>query len=233
MIEGVDGVDPELWNRIIDKLDRTIREGRDRIPIPTAVLTMRAQDLAEVPAKTWQLLKDGLGLEKDRIEQQYGERRLDWKPFGGATALERILQDACDHINNQEAVSTPYQIDALGEDFFEDIQPAEEGLARMKDADVAVVVVDPLAWHLVSRYWSLLRPCIHKEGCATLVLPPIPPSKQRPVSEASSGKSAFPTLTPISNPLYPRKSEFPVTALSRSSTIMKCTGSCAPLLEKA
>ena len=191
---GVEQVDEGLWRRVVDRIDRSIRDVEDSIPVPLLVVTTTRERLAEIdsaaePASgpSLDVLLQSLGIEnKDQLLRHYGERRAEWRPFGSQADVEAVLEGLRNEINRElgemlsiedpDAAPIRFRWDYLREEFWTGQEEAVAGQTTKLMRGPAVIVLDPLAFYddlVRDRYANWIAPrAFRNRDAFVLVLTP-------------------------------------------------------------
>ena len=172
----------DVWQRLVAKIDTEIRGDDGALRIPLLVITstqdrMDALDAAKIPAAGGPSLEDliaqlGIGSTAE-LRTSYGASRLEWRPFGSTSSVERILEDLKDQLNDEIAPAR-FRWDYIDDDFWTDQAAAERVTKRLRSGP-AVIVVDPLSFYdelVASRYGNHVTEILSNANAFVLVLAP-------------------------------------------------------------
>lgn len=171
---GPEAVDPALWNRAMDRIERAVDADAQAVPIPVAVLTLRQQDLVNGSAITKHIASD-LGITEEAVLERYGPTRLDWKPLGSTRTIREMLNDLREHLN-QQVGGRRFRWDFEPESFWQpEVSEETKQFSRQFPlARLSVVIIDAVALTdpQVYRRLMLFQSCLTSEKTAIFVLPP-------------------------------------------------------------
>lgn len=174
------------WNGVVGDLAEIILTTGGETPISLAIVAMTREEAERLdPAETLgrrvkplsqQLAPLGLP-DLEALKERYGNKRRDWRPFGGERTLHELRDELLGQLNRLiPGRSFRWQeIDLLSGDF----ATARSEVAKLM-TDLTVVLIDPLSLYnrdLYSRF-TLLKPCFDREQSVIMTLAPfsLPPS---------------------------------------------------------
>ncbi|MBI1763534.1 MAG: toll/interleukin-1 receptor domain-containing protein [Acidobacteria bacterium] len=186
---GVENVNKDLWQKIVNEIAVGVKKDDPAIPITLAVLAVTAdeidklqEDLPDLPSLSQLLTKIGIA-DRNELRQFYGPRRLDWKPFRGSESIENILNRQCDAINQrladvaarQKQTPRQFRLEPLDPAFWTDRNIVNQERAKLLATDTpSVLVIDPLSLYhnLVSKRLRDLDECFKNEKVVVMMLAP-------------------------------------------------------------
>ena len=179
--QGLEQLNPNLWQQVVDKVYQAIQSDETALPIPLALLTMTRDQLEQLDStrkppfgESLDVVLDHAGLgTKDNTLQFYGPQRTDWQPFGSSKNIQTILSNLKDDLN--QALGTPQiRWEPIGEAFWSADQDAAQREVDKLLASISVIVIDPLALYHdeVKARFDLLYKCFDNDKTVIMVLPP-------------------------------------------------------------
>lgn len=162
-VKGADQLadaDP-LWSSVVDQVVRAITKDDPGWPIGCFVLAAsRADfekiDFADRPAdhESLDAAIGHLGLARKDFLDRYGQRPVDWTPFGAARPIGDILDQLRTRVNgalaaslNKEVAALQIRLEPVAETFWTSPEGAVSEIERWRNRLVAIVV-DPLSLYV-------------------------------------------------------------------------------------
>ncbi len=196
----------QVWNEVVGDLAEIILTTGDETPIPLAVVAMTREEAKELDlnqtlgGRVEPLAKqlEALGLQDlAALQARYGERRRDWRPFGGDRTLRQIRDELLGKINQLiPGRSFRWQeVDILKGD----LETAKSEAAKLT-SDLAVVLIDPLSLYNQTLYnrFGLFQPCFQREQSVIMTLAPF----NLPSSLSDLRKLVYGASTPLLDFFY-------------------------------
>jgi hypothetical protein len=167
------------WGRIIDRLDRSVRDTGATLQVPVALLTLTSAEAQTLSAGQRYKMQQDLGIDSQALTTRYGSDRLDWRPFGPAKTILDTLEESLTDLNRwlaPQSIAWQLPDDA----FWTDNNVVRAFAARMASSRLGAVIVDPVALlmpEMLGRLGFFSR-CLQCENVAFIALPPEPASTQ-------------------------------------------------------
>lgn len=152
-VNGFDQRDVNVWQSVVSKVEETIRNKSDGLPILVAVLATTREALEAIDfdrsypgLQTMNDVIKNLGIgSKDELLEYYGETRDDWRPFGDKANIWTVLKGL------NEILARPgnkFQVDwvPIGNDLWSttDITAAKREAGRLIN-ELSLVIIDPIS----------------------------------------------------------------------------------------
>jgi hypothetical protein len=213
---GAAQVDPNLWARVLEKVERGVTVNAN-LPVIHQVILASTRDqiraLADdrrpvVDAAPYADLIQSLNLvSKQELVLRYGDDAPDWRPFGGQKSIVTLMSELREELLGRGAA--PFLWKYVSEDQWNGIDKKRSLRDQLK-AETCVIVLDAVSLydaHIWERYDWLL-PCLDNQKAAIATLPPYCLSERnylRTVLEAAAAK--------MFEPFYrPDRAQFPIAA---------------------
>jgi hypothetical protein len=181
----------QLWDDTVEEITTVVMEKDPAERVPIAVLSMttavldRAATQGKSPVEVPPGISDALGVfltnlqipSVDQLRERYGERPMDWKPFGTELTIEKIL----DQLLNDDATGVNKRLPGR-KLRWQPVDLVNINYASLDDevrklrSGLAVLVLDPLSLcnrEVLDRY-ARLKGCFYNEQAVILLLPPFP-----------------------------------------------------------
>lgn len=180
--QGIEKLDPNLWQRVVSKIYSDITDDDPSIPIPLAILTTTQARLNQLDWKskpnefseTLDAVRKRIGIKtKSELLQYYGQERTDWRPFGSVYNINTLLDKLKNDINNALG-SSRFRWEPLSDDFWSNDVDAVQRAADKLASEVSVVVIDPLALYdqAVRDRLEFLDRCLRSDKAVIMTLTP-------------------------------------------------------------
>jgi hypothetical protein len=210
---GAANVDPNRWQRAVQKVRDAIQNAEPGMGVPLAILTITKAQLARiapddkpdlgVPTLNELLSRVGIASQED-LAKRYGESRNNWKPFGGQEDIWTILSRLKDRINLRFAPGVHWR--PIGERFWSaDIHAVEEEARKLVSESLSVIVLDPVGLYdqdLRNRFRRLDQ-AVHNEHTLVLSLSPVGPPTGSIVVRETVRQICTPMLSHFFDPPIP------------------------------
>lgn len=183
---GVDELDPNLWEKVINKVAGAVASDDISRPVLLAIIAMTEERLREVneneqPPGGFKNLKDLLAdLSIPRIGTKadllgyYGDHQEDWQPFGSSSNIWTIMDTLKNEINKL-IPTTPIRWELIGKDFWsDDFETAQQEAGRLA-SEWSVIVIDPLSFYdadIRYRHSNYLFKAFENPKAVFMTLPP-------------------------------------------------------------
>jgi TIR domain len=190
---GIEQVDAELWRRVANKIEESIRSNEASIAVPLLIVTttrdrLRTIDSTATPVSgpsLDSLLQDlGIGT-KDDLLGHYDEARTGWRPFGSQADVQGVLEALQNEINQEigemlrledpGADPIRFRWDYLGDEFWTGEEEAVDRQTAKLRGGPAAIIVDPLSFYdelVRDRYANWILPSFRNGDAFVLVLTP-------------------------------------------------------------
>jgi hypothetical protein len=206
--QNIGMLDAAVWkkvvNRILLSLSGTV------VPMPVVALTMTRVEAEALPDKDWEDVEFQLGVAKAPGLAMYGEKRSDWKPYGGPDTIAELLERLEQRINAQIKGPAPprYYWEFPPEAFWTDADVAADFAARLSSPEApSLLVIDPIGIRnrdVLDRLY-LFQDSIARNHIAILVLAPfVMPSASQMLRKWLLA-NARPYFSPLFHPAIPPK----------------------------
>jgi hypothetical protein len=206
---GIAGFTPELstvWNDVAGDLAEIILTTGDETPIQLAIVAMTREEAKQLDlnqtlgGRVEPLAKQlaALGLQDlAALEARYGERRRDWRPFGGDRTLRQVQDELLGKINQllPDRKFRWQEVDILSGDF----ETAKSEVGKLT-SDLTVVLIDPLSLYNpnITFRFSLFQSCFQREQSVILTLAPF----RLPSALSDLRKLVYDASTPLLDFFY-------------------------------
>lgn len=167
-------LDDRGWKRVARAVDEGIRSKKRPLDVPLVVLTLTESDIAGFSQKLWDKIAGDLRLSRAALASRYGKARSDWRPFARSDPIGAVL----DAIRVDIDGALPgHRFEWLEPDasFWIDIDAAKRFVTeRFDTADLAVLIIDPVALHDPDVYQRLmlLQNALTNSRTVIITLPP-------------------------------------------------------------
>jgi hypothetical protein len=213
---GAAQVDPNVWNQVLDKVERAARLDAN-LPTIHQVILACTRDRLEAVADNSKPAEDAMpyadliaGLSfnsKEELLERYGDDASEWRPFGGQKSILTLMSEFREELLSRRA--PPF----LWKPVTEGQWPGIENKRKLRDllmSEACVIIIDAVSLYDIEirgRYDWLL-PCLDNKKAVIAVLPLYASSKRdclRTLLEAAASK--------LFEPFYrPDKATVPISA---------------------
>ena len=180
---GADMVDPNLWQRVVDKIYQSIISDDVAIPVPVVILTTTRDRLVELNSAFRPPVGDsmdalleriGIGTKADLLPY-YDKERTAWRPFRSNYDVWSILDKLKDEVNKiLKGISIRWE--PVSEDFWSGDIDKITYEAKKLTSGLSVVILDPLALYdneVLFRFERLTNIIMNNEDALIMTLSPL------------------------------------------------------------
>jgi hypothetical protein len=189
---GPAAMDAAVWNQVMLQIEEGIRGAEEFEHIQLGLITTTRTDLSGINfsaippgpgAESLEALLQRMEVQREDLPAYYGERRQDWRPFGGhADTIETILENVRTQLNATSG-GTKFRWEQITDNLFSNKEKIVEHAAARLASDPAVIVIDPLALyepHVSYLFNNYLYRCFENDKALIMVLSLYPmPSQSR------------------------------------------------------
>src|SRR5512140_1443259 len=212
-------LDPNEWNKALDRLRLAIDEDEGVERIETVVLAMTAEEAdpakaAGLSQKQLDAITAGFGLSEAEVRSRYKGGRLDWHPYGGPLSIKTLLDAMVDTVNGQVSAAVPdarFAWKPVADELWLESGGAtpREVAGGLANANLSLVVVDALSLQSPAIYQQsmLLREYLKTSSTTWIFVPPLPSDPTMVKYREMVRKWSAPLLDVYFNPPVARRDQ--------------------------
>ncbi len=181
---GAESVPAELWEMLVQKIVTGINDTDASIPVQRAILTLTRDQVSSLSldsklpflGPTFGQMLDQSQVTKEKLLEQYGEARDNWKPFGSDKPINLVLDELLSEINKKN--QTKYKWAQIENDsLFTDLQRLNSLKERLKK-EPAIIIVDPVAFYIedIRDRFATLIECLENKNILVMAFSYFEPS---------------------------------------------------------